>query len=112
MNKDPTLQSLLPNRFKARLEIPYSKLCFIISNTVLNFNSKKFSFSFLSLFFFFLLFKSAPAHMEVSRLGIKSELQLPATASATATPDPSPLCDLHLSSWQHWPLKPLSEAKD
>ena len=40
-------------------------------------------------------------HMEVPRLGVKSELQPPAYAIATATamPDPS-CCDLHQSSWQ------------
>ena len=71
MNKDPTLQSLLPNRFKARLEIPYSKLCFIISNTVLNFNSKKFSFSFLSLFFFFFFFWFLRLHLCIWRFSGK-----------------------------------------
>ena len=36
--------------------------------------------------------------MEVSRLGVKSELQL--QAYATATPDPSCTCDLYHSSQQ------------
>ena len=52
-------------------------------------------------FFFFLLFRAAPRHMKVPRLGIKSKLQLPATA--TATLDPSLMCSLHYSS--HW-VKP------
>ena len=36
-------------------------------------------------------------HMEVPRLGVKSELQLPAytTATAMATPELSHICDLH-----------------
>ena len=49
-------------------------------------------------------------HMEVPRLGVKSELQLP--ASATATPDLSHIFDLHHSSWQCHILTPLSEARD
>ena len=39
--------------------------------------------------------------MEVSRLGVKSDLQLLAYATATATSDPSHVWDLNLSSWQH-----------
>ena len=37
---------------------------------------------------FFFLFTAAPAHMEVPRLGVESELQLPAYTTAAATPDP------------------------
>ena len=51
-------------------------------------------------------------HMEVSRLGIESELQLLAYATATATEDPSHVCNLHHSSQQHWILSPLSKARD
>ena len=36
-----------------------------------------------------------PRHLEVPRLGARSELQLPAYATATATRDPSLVCDLH-----------------
>ena len=50
--------------------------------------------------------------MEVSRLGVESELQLPAYATATATWDPSLVFDVHHSSWQHRILNPLSEARD
>ena len=40
-------------------------------------------------FFFFLVFLGPhPRHMEVPRLGVKSELQRPAYSTATATPDP------------------------
>jgi len=49
-------------------------------------------------------------HMEVPRLGVESELQL--LAYTTATPDLSHVCNLHHSSWQHWILNPLSEARD
>ena len=48
--------------------------------------------------------------MEVSKLGVKSELQLLATA--TVMPDLSYVCDLHNSSQQHQILNPLSEARD
>ena len=68
-----------------------------------------FSFLFLSFFFFLGLH---PWHMEVPRLGFKSELQLPAYTTATITQDPSHNCDLHHSSQQcHIPF-PLSEARD
>ena len=39
-------------------------------------------------------------HMEVSRLGVESELQLPAYITTTATPDLSLVCDLQSSSQQ------------
>ena len=50
--------------------------------------------------------------MEVPRLGVKFELQLPAYTTASAMPDLSHICELHHSSWQHWILNPLSEARD
>ena len=46
-------------------------------------------------------------HMEVPRLGVKSELQVIAYTTVTLTPDPSWGCDLHHSWWQ----RPLSEAR-
>ena len=64
-----------------------------------------------SLFFFFKELHSQ--HMEVSRLGVKSELQLLLTyTTATVTQDPSHICDLHHSSQQRWILNPLNEARD
>ena len=50
----------------------------------------------LMTFFFFL----GPHlwHMEVPKIGIKSELQLPAYAAAIAMQDPSCVCDVHHSS--------------
>ena len=51
-------------------------------------------------------------HMEVLRLGVKSELQLPAYTTATGRPDPRHVFDLHHSSWQCWILNPLSQARD
>ena len=52
--------------------------------------------------------------MEVSRLGIKLELQLPAylTAITMAMLDPSHICSLHPSLWQCQILNLLSEARD
>ena len=35
-----------------------------------------------------------------------------AYTTGAATPDPSHVFDLHHSSWQHWILNPLSEARD
>ena len=50
--------------------------------------------------FFFLFFKGPHLqHMEVPRLGVKSELQLLSYATATAMQDPSRVCNLHHSAW-------------
>ena len=49
-------------------------------------------------------------HVEVPRLGDKSELQL--LAYTTARPYLSFICDLHHSSWQRQILNPLIEARD
>ena len=65
----------------------------------------------LNRFFFFILGPHLQ-HMEVTKVGVNSELQLPASATATAIPDPSHLCNLHHSLWQCWILNPLSEARD
>ena len=51
-------------------------------------------------------------HMDVSRLGVESELQLQAYASATAMPYLSCVCDLHHSSRQCQLLNPLSKGRD
>ena len=51
-------------------------------------------------------------HIEISRLGVESELQLQAYTTATATQDMSCVCDLHHSSRQRWILNLLSEARD
>lgn len=50
--------------------------------------------------------------MEVSSLGVESELQLLAYNTATATLDLSPVCDLHHTSQQGQILNPFSEAGD
>ena len=65
---------------------------------------------FVCLFFAFL--RPNPWHMEVSRLGGKSELQLPAYTMAKAMQDPSRVCNLHHSSRQPQIPDPLSEARD
>ena len=57
------------------------------------------SFLFFSIFFFFYFFLGLHSrHMEVPRLGVKSELQLLAYTTATATRDLSHVCHLHHSS--------------
>ena len=63
-------------------------------------------------YFFLFSLGPHPWHMEVPRLGIKSELQLPACGRATAMPDPSHVYGLHHSSQQHWIPNPLNEARD
>ena len=67
--------------------------------------------NFLIFFFFYFLWPHLQ-HMEISRLGVQSELQLPAYTTATAMPDLSLVCDLHHSLWQCWILNPLSKARD
>ena len=59
------------------------------------------SWVFLVFFVCFLFFLGPhPQHMEVSRLGVKSELWLLTYTTATATSDPSCVCNLHHSSQQ------------
>ena len=70
-----------------------------------------FCFCFSSFFFFFFL-GLHPWHMEVSRLGVESELQSMTHATDAAMLDPSLICDLHHSSWQHRILNPLSKGRD
>ena len=65
-------------------------------------------FCFVLLCFLGLLLQ----HMEVPRLGVKSELELLASATATATWDLSHVCDLHRSSQQRQIINPLSEVRD
>ena len=50
--------------------------------------------------------------MEVPSLRIESELHLLVYTIATETEDLSCVCNLHHSSWQHWILNPLREARD
>ena len=75
-------------------------------------------FDFYLLWLWLLLLSFLPflwphlQHLEVPRLGVKSELLLPACARATATQDPSHTCNLHHSSQQCQILNPLSEARD
>ena len=67
---------------------------------------------FVCLFIYLSIFLGPhPQHMEVPRLGVKSELQLPAYTTATETQDPSGICDLHRSSQQCQILNPLSEIR-
>ena len=69
-----------------------------------------------SKYFFKFLFFFSPGphlqHVEVTRLGVKSELHLPVYATATATQVPGHIWDLPHSSQQHWILNLLSEARD
>ena len=51
-------------------------------------------------------------HMEVPRLGAETELHLGPCTTATAAWYLSCICDLRSSSWLHWILNPLSEARD
>ena len=65
-----------------------------------------------NFFFSFLLLGPHPRHMEVTKLGVKSELELTTYATATARPDPSHICSLHQSSPQPQILNTLREARD
>ena len=62
--------------------------------------------------FFKMLFRAAPAAYGGSQSGAQSEQQLLAYATAIATQYPCHVCDLYHSSWQHWILNPLREARD
>ena len=69
-------------------------------------------FQIFFFFFFFVFLGQHPQHLEVSRLGVQSELQPLAYTRVTAKPRSGRVCDLHYSSWQHWILTPLIEARD
>ena len=62
--------------------------------------------------YLFCFLRLHPQHMELPRLGVKSELQLLAHTTATATGGPSYIFDLHHSSEQRRILNPVSEARD
>ena len=81
----------------------------IVLDKILFIVAAKNPFFYCLLFFFFS--GPHPWHMEVPRLGIKSELQLLAYATATAMQDPSHVSDLYHSSQQHQIPNPLSEAR-
>ena len=67
----------------------------------------------LSIFIFIFRFLGPHLrHMEVPRLGVRSELQLPAHTTAKATPDLSRICDLCHSLWQRRILNLLSKTRD
>ena len=51
-------------------------------------------------------------HMEVPRLGVKSEAYPLACTTATAMPDLSRICNLHHSLQHHQILNPRSKARD
>ena len=68
--------------------------------------------SFCLFVFCFVLLGPHSRHMEVPRLGVKSELQLLAYTTAMAMWDPSLICDPHHSSRQCQIPDPLSEVRD
>ena len=67
--------------------------------------------SLCHLFIFFFLWPHLQ-HMEIPRLGVRSELPVPAYTSAAAMWDLSCVFDLHHSSQQCWVLNPLSRTRD
>ena len=72
----------------------------------------KHKFCFCFCLFCFCFLGLHLQHMEVLRLGVKSELQLLAYAIATAKWYPSHVCSLHHNSRQSQLLNPLIEARD
>ena len=52
-------------------------------------------FGVFCFFLFFVFLRLRLWHMEVPRLGVKSELQLLAYTTATGARDPNRICDLH-----------------
>ena len=69
-------------------------------------------FCVLGFFLFVCFFRAHLQHMEVPRLGVKSEIQLPAYTTATATQNLNHVCHLYHSLRQHQILNPLSRARD
>ena len=87
-----------------------SSIIYIFFQASLRFGCLTTTVSFF--FFFFYILGPHPQHMEVPKLGIKSELQLLAYTTVTAMQDPSLVCNLHHSSWQCPILNPLRKARD
>ena len=75
-------------------------------------SSLLFNFILIKTFFFFVFLWPYPWHMEVPRLGVKSELQLLAYTTATVMWNPSHICNHSTSAWQCQMLNPLSKARD
>ena len=91
--------------------LPSFLLFFFLSSFFLSFlPSFLLSSSFLPFFLHFLGLHLQ--HMEVTRLGVESELQLWVYTIAIATQDLSHVCELHHSWWQCWILNPLIETRD
>ena len=67
---------------------------------------------YLFIYLFILHPRTHTQHMEVSSLGVESELQLLTYAMATVTPDLSHVCNLHHGSWQHRIFNLLNKATD
>ena len=91
----PALQGVLPSLGDNLALACWRKACF-----------------YLFIYFFFVFLGSCPWHMEIPRLGGKSEQQLLDYTIATATQDLSHICHLYHSSWKHQILNPLSVARD
>ena len=93
-------------------------LCGIVAPRSNCFYTVSSCYLFLPTHFYFILFyficflEPYLQHMEVSRLGVKSDVQWLTCPAATAMRDLSCICNVHHSSWQHWILNPLGEAKD
>ena len=75
-------------------------------------SKKTIFFKFFYFFIFFVFLGPHLHHMEVSSLGVESELELLAYTTAIALPDLSHICDLHHSSQQRQIPNPLSKATD
>ena len=67
------------------------------------------SFAFFP-FLSFCLFRAALGAYGGSQA--RGQIRAAAVTTITGTPDPSCIFELHHSSWQHWILNPLSEARD
>ena len=85
----------------------------VLNHQATKFSKAKFVFMVFSFFlvFFFCFLGLHPWHMEVSRLGVESELELPDYATATASQDLSCVCDLHHNSQQSQIPYPLREVR-
>ena len=67
---------------------------------------------FIYLFIFLFRFTLVAYRSSQARSQIGATLLAYATATDTVAWNPSHICGLHHSSWQHWILNPLSEARD
>ena len=91
--------------------IPETNMCRLYLTLTKNHKAFSLEGKGIQTFFFFFLGPYLQ-HMEVPRLGVKSELHQPAYTTGTEIPGSSHICNLHHGSRQCRILNPLNKTRD